>query len=380
MKLKNFIIIILTAALLCLGGLYLKVLNEQAELESSLSEMTAQFQSLSRTAEEIVAQANANNELYDYITGASEAAEMSEEPAEENVFSQEMDADASSQAEAFGPMPAAASPSPTASPSDSEANLSPSSGESSALTNTGLELLQVQAEQKIQNLNAADGQWALYIEDLSSPSSFSVQDQQMQAASLIKLFIMGSVYENYDILVQNNGAEAIDSALTSMITVSDNDAANTLVSFLGSGDTGVGMAMVNDFCTRMGYSNTHMGRLLLDWNASDDNYTSVSDCGHFLSSVYKNDGTLSHAEDMYNLLKAQERTNKIPEGIPSADGAQCANKTGELDTVENDAAIIYNAPSTDYIMCIMSQGLSDTASARVHIAELSREIYGFFNE
>lgn len=380
MKLKNFIIIILTAALLGLGGLYLKVLNEQAELENSLAEMTAQFQSISRTAEEIVAQANANNELYDHITGAADEIAAPEEPTEENVFSQ----DTAPDSETFGPMPSAAV-SPTTSPSGEEAqtqeaNLSPLRGENSVLTNTGLELLQVQAEQKIQNLNAADGQWGLYIENLTSPSSFSVQDQKMQAASLIKLFIMGSVYESYDVLVQNQGADAVDSALRSMITVSDNDSANTLVSYLGSGDTSVGMAMVNDFCTRMGYSNTHMGRLLLDFNATDDNYTSVSDCGRFLSSVYKNDGTLSHTEDMYELLKAQERTNKIPEGIPSADGAQCANKTGELDTVENDAAIIYNAPSADYIMCIMSQGLSDTASARTHISELSREIYGFFNE
>ncbi len=38
-------------------------------------------------------------------------------------------------------------------------------------------------------------------------------------------------------------------------------------------------------------------------------------------------------------LKAQQLRSKIPDGVPS--GVQTANKTGELDTVENDAAIVF---------------------------------------
>ena len=63
-----------------------------------------------------------------------------------------------------------------------------------------------------------------------------IDDQPMQAASLIKLFIMGTVYENYESLSETYGADTLNSYLNSMITVSDNDAANKLVNMLGDGD------------------------------------------------------------------------------------------------------------------------------------------------
>ena len=48
-----------------------------------------------------------------------------------------------------------------------------------------------------------------------------------------------------------------------MITVSDNDAANTLVNWLGNGDNSAGMAKVNGFCQEHGFTSTQMNRLLL---------------------------------------------------------------------------------------------------------------------
>ena len=42
-----------------------------------------------------------------------------------------------------------------------------------------------------------------------------------------------------------------------------------------------------------------------------------------------------------------------------------ANKTGELDTVENDAGIIYDtAKGIDLVVCFMSQDLNDTTAAQ----------------
>lgn len=109
--------------------------------------------------------------------------------------------------------------------------------------------------------------------------------QQMQAASLIKLYIMGAVYEDYDSLSATYGKDKLDDNLNSMITVSDNDAANTLVNYLGGGDDAAGMARVNKFCQDHGYTSTSMGRLLLADNSNGDNYTSVKDCGKFLKTL-----------------------------------------------------------------------------------------------
>lgn len=99
-------------------------------------------------------------------------------------------------------------------------------------------------------LPSGNGTWSVYVCDLVNNTEGAVQDARMQAASLIKLYIMGAVYENYDNIIAQYGQSSVDSNLNSMITVSDNDAANTLVSYLGSGDSSAGMSVVNDFAVR----------------------------------------------------------------------------------------------------------------------------------
>lgn len=226
-------------------------------------------------------------------------------------------------------------------------------------------------------LPAGNGTWSVYVCDLVNNTEGAIQDARMQAASLIKLYIMGAVYENYDSIIAQYGQSSVDSNLYSMITVSDNDAANTLVSYLGGGDSSAGMTVVNDFCSEKGYSSTHMGRLLLASNQYDDNYTSVSDCGHFLKEVYEGSKESdAHAQAEFDLLAAQTRRNKIPAQMPA--GVSIANKTGELSNVENDAGIIYNS-SNDLIIVFMSENVLQPGTAQSTIASLSRQIYDSYS-
>lgn len=247
-------------------------------------------------------------------------------------------------------------------------------GEAAANENTTDEKLEQLIPQIQNSLPVNNGSWSVYVGDLVNETEAAVNEQVMQAASLIKLYIMGAVYEQYDSLCQQYGQETVDANLYSMITVSDNDAANTLVLYLGGGDSTAGMQTVNDFCTDEGYTSTHMGRLLLQSNAYDDNYTSVSDCGHFLNKVYWEDYT--YAESMLTLLSAQQRRHKIPAQI--SDTVSVANKTGELSDVENDAGIIYNAQN-DLVLVFMSQNLTEVGSAQSTIATISRQIYDYYN-
>lgn len=267
-----------------------------------------------------------------------------------------------------------------------EGMLSPSHGSSaftgSADTDEELDNLLTQVSSLLPGDN---GDWSVYICNLPKGTESTLNDRPMQAASLIKLFIMGAVYENYDALSQAYGADAINQNLNPMITVSDNDAANTLVNWLGGGDNTAGMQAVSTFCQEHGYTSTSMGRMLLADRESGDNYTSASDCGKFLKEIYMANcdtnhiSSLSHTEDMFTLLKQQTRTNKIPAGMP--EGVHVANKTGELSDVENDAGIIFDtAKDTDLVICFMSQNLNDTAAARTLIAQNSRMIYGYYNE
>ena len=277
-------------------------------------------------------------------------------------------------------------------------------------------LAQIQA-----SLPASNGDWAVYVCDLKTGSEGSINDHRMQAASLIKLYIMGTVYENYDALIAQYGQDTIDTNLYSMITVSDNDAANALTSYLGSGDSSAGMQIVNNYCLAHGYTTSSMGRLLLHSNEFGDNYTSVENCGKLLKMVYwdgslqkppENRGTdekttesdlqseqvteniasteddtdeittenttalTPHASDMFALLCAQTRRHKIPAQLP--DGVRTASKTGELDDVENDAAILYDTDN-DLIIVFMSEHLSDCGAAQSTIASLSRQIYDAYH-
>lgn len=211
--------------------------------------------------------------------------------------------------------------------------------------------------------------WSAAVVNLDTEDSCTVNNQSMQAASLIKLFIMGAVYDRYDSLTVTYGEDQIQSLLSDMITVSDNTAANTLTNYLGDGDDATGRGAVNEYCASNNYESTSMGRMLLAPADKGDNLTSVSDCAEFLRKVYKNE--LPHAEEMLGFLKNQQRTHKIPAGLP--DGVESANKTGELDTVENDAAIVF--ADTPYILCIMSENLSDVGAAQNNIAGISSDIY-----
>lgn len=277
-------------------------------------------------------------------------------------------------------------------------------------------LAQIQA-----SLPASNGDWAVYVCDLKTGSEGSINDHRMQAASLIKLYIMGAVYENYDALIAQYGQDTIDASLYSMITISDNDAANALTTYLGSGDSSAGMQIVNNYCLAHGYTTSSMGRLLLHSNEFGDNYTSVENCGKLLKMVYW-DGYLQkipenrdtdekttesdlqseqvteniasteddtdeittenttaltpHASDMFALLCAQTRRHKIPAQLP--DGVRTASKTGELDDVENDAAILYDTEN-DLIIVFMSEHLSDCGAAQSTIASLSRQIYDAYH-
>ena len=277
-------------------------------------------------------------------------------------------------------------------------------------------LAQIQA-----SLPASNGDWAVYVCDLKTGSEGSINDHRMQAASLIKLYIMGAVYENYDALIAQYGQDTIDANLYSMITVSDNDAANALTSYLGSGDSSAGMQTVNNYCLAHGYTTSSMGRLLLHSNEFGDNYTSVENCGKLLKMVYwdgylqktqenrdtdekttesdlqseqvteniasteddtdeittENTAALTpHASDMFALLCAQTSRHKIPAQLP--DGVRTASKTGELDEVENDAAILDDTDN-DLIIVFRSEHLGDCGAAQSTIASLSRQIYDAYH-
>ncbi len=237
--------------------------------------------------------------------------------------------------------------------------------------NDGNRELSRQLQEILQPIKVNHGFASVYVEELSTEACTSVYSERMQAASLIKLFIAGCVYEQMEEMqLQESYEGETEELIRIMISASDNNAANTLTVRLGHGDATAGRVEVNQFCQVHGYSDTSMGRMMLEFTSTEDNYTSVNDCGRFLKAIYHRE--LAGSEQILAYMKQQERKNKLPAGLP--EHAVTANKTGELSDVENDVAIVYTDQG-DYIVCAMMSQLQDPALARSLITELSAIVY-----
>lgn len=349
---------VLTVAVIALGAVSFLSLNHLVTLQQKVQTLSNTVQDISTDANTLISQADQLDELREQ---------------ESSVQTTTEETTAAAQSESPEPAPG----------SEQEGTLSPSSGTTfTDNTDSSMDNLLNQVQSLLPTDN---GTWSVYVCNLLKDSDGTINDTPMQAASLIKLYIMGAVYENYGTIAQSHNSEEIDSNISAMISVSDNDAANTLVNWLGNGNDAAGMAKVNNFCQEHGFTSTQMNRLLLAGKENGDNYTSVKDCGTFLKQIYQvvngtlPSSTLANADAMYFQLKTQQRKNKIPAQLP--EGVGTANKTGELDTVENDAAIIYDtAKGIDLVVCFMSQDLTDTDAAQSTIAADARAIYGYYNE
>lgn len=230
-------------------------------------------------------------------------------------------------------------------------------------------------------LNGYQGDWSVYIKDLTTGKTMEINEHSMESASLIKLYIAGAIYEALadGTLTED---ETMNNALTNMIVVSDNESSNVLVRYFcdEDGDFQSGLAKVNDFIERHGFTNTQQVNGIADpglW-VSDGraNSTSAADCGRILEMIYNRELASHFYSFRFEvLLNRQEVNYKIPAGLP--EGTHISHKTGEVDDTENDAAIIYT-PFGDYIFCILSTDLTDTNAAVDHIHEISRLVYDYF--
>ena len=72
-----------------------------------------------------------------------------------------------------------------------DGTLSSPKGETKVVTGD-LSDLQTQLQTQVDTLNASDGNWAIYAETLNTNARCTVGDSQLQSASLIKLFMVGT--------------------------------------------------------------------------------------------------------------------------------------------------------------------------------------------
>jgi hypothetical protein len=106
------------------------------------------------------------------------------------------------------------------------------------------------------------------------------------------------------------------------------------------------------------------------------NWTSVEDVGNLLGKIYNKECVSKQAsEEMLLLLRQQERVNKIPKLIRENQlPVTIANKTGELNQVENDAAIITGMGIDDFIFVIMINNISYNENNKQQNIKIKKEI------
>lgn len=224
-------------------------------------------------------------------------------------------------------------------------------------------------------LGEKNGDWSLYLYRFDTGEEIGIHaNEPMISASLIKLFIAGCYLEQ---VKKGNLQDDYQNQLYSMLSASDNGAANTLIDVLGFEE-------INAFIRDHGWRAGKLNRKMLVQNGTE-NYTSARDCGEVLRAAYKGKYISREAsERVLEAMGAQISRNrrKIPAGVPGE--VETANKTGELFTnnaegvyvdVQNDAAVIY-AEDHPYVLVIMS-AVPSAGEGELHaqIAELSSIIY-----
>ena len=239
----------------------------------------------------------------------------------------------------------------------------------------GLVALDASLREKIAGLG---GNFSIYVKNLDTNEYLLINNRSQEPASLLKLFGFAYAFEAIEHGRIERNAQ-IDIWLDEMITISCNDGYNHMLVAAGQGNVLEGARRATDFAHSLGFTETTVGGTLhpsvFDYFHFAGLWTSARDVGHLLEKIYR--GTLvseAASSEMMTILLAQQRLNKIPAGLPP--GTVSASKTGEIPSIEHDAAIVFSE-NADFVLVIMTEY---APSAIAHIQTISGMVYDYFNE
>ena len=215
--------------------------------------------------------------------------------------------------------------------------------------------------------------------DLVKNTGFSIDgDKKVLSASMIKLLIlaelMKKVSENKfslsDTIMMANfmktGGDGVLKELNSdhhftlkelatlMIIVSDNQATNILIDFLGR-------KMMDIEARKKGY----------------DNYTCADDISLHLKLIYQEKLINKEASQlMLDILLRQQQGERLQRYLPS--DIKIAHKCGDLDNLENDGGIIWIEDKA-YILVVLTNGMPNLQCKQT-IGKISKFVYDKMEE
>ncbi|WP_210366589.1 serine hydrolase [Bacillus sp. REN3] len=210
-----------------------------------------------------------------------------------------------------------------------------------------------------------------------------------QAASLIKLPIMLEAFQRIkagtippeQMIVINQEDKIGDTGIlqalkqdsmsfmdliTLMIIVSDNSATNILIDLLG-------MQNINQNIKKLDLNKTVLQRKMLDFtqiNSGKDNFTAAAD----IAACLKAGAEGSINPSFFSILEKQQFKDKLPAFI-SLD-IKVGNKTGELNGVQHDCAILDYNNHRIYVAVLIDQ-LVNREEGSSTIRQIGRHLNDF---
>ena len=254
-------------------------------------------------------------------------------------------------------------------------------------------------KKKIEKIiSQVEGNVCINFYDLNKNNGFSLNgDKKVLSASMIKLLIlaelMKKIFENKfslsDTVMMANfmkiGGDGVLKELntghhftlkelaTLMIIVSDNQATNILIDFLG-------MENINQLGKELDLKETFLGRKMMDAEARKkgyDNYTCADDISLLLKLIYQEKLINKEASQlMLDILLRQQQGERLQRYLPS--DIKIAHKCGDLDNLENDGGIIWLGGKA-YILVILTNGMPNLQCKQT-IGKISKFVYDKMEE
>ncbi len=234
-------------------------------------------------------------------------------------------------------------------------------------------------------------------------------DDLINAASTIKLFVLDAAYaafakgtlhpddtltvhnrfsslvgkghfaleqkeDSYDPLYAQAGkAVPVSELLRVMIQYSSNLATNLMIEKLG-------VLPIRSVVNAQGLSGIIFGRMIEDFDSDAQgirNRVSARGLGSFLQKL--NNGQIvgkTQSQSMIKIMLGQKFNDIIPPGLPA--GTPVAHKTGWVNGVRNDAAIVTLPDGRQYILVVLTSGLPDEQAGIKVLNTLSHQAYLYF--
>ena len=247
-------------------------------------------------------------------------------------------------------------------------------------------------------ISQVEGKVCVNFYDLNKNNGFSINgDKKVLSASMIKLLILAELMKKIsedkfslsDTIMMANfmktGGDGVLKELnaghhftlkelaTLMIIVSDNQATNILIDFLG-------MENINLLGKELGLKESFLGRKMMDTEARKngyDNYTCADDISLLFKLIYQEKLIDKEASQlMLDILLKQQQGERLQRYLPT--DIKIAHKCGDLDNLENDGGIIWLEEKA-YILVVLTSGMSNLQCKQT-IGKISKFVYDKMEE